>query len=296
MPATRFPARAGYRERLRADCARCAGLCCVAPAFARSADFAIEKDAGRPCPNLGTDSRCDIHDRLRPSGFAGCAVYDCFGAGQQVVQVAFGGQHWRDSPDVAARMFAAFPVVRALHELLWYLNEALALAAARPLHAALARARDETERLAGGSADALAAVDVGAHRQQVNELLRRASERARAGARSRRAPDLRGTELVGKDLRGADLVGRDLRGADLRGADLRGAVLLGADLRGADLRLADLTGADLRGADLRGATLTTALFVTQAQLDAAMGDDRTALPPSLTRPSHWPPPARPARG
>jgi len=55
-----------------------------------------------------------------------------------------------------------------------------------------------------------------------------------------------------------------------------------------DLTLADLTGADLRGADLRGADLTQGLFVTQAQLDAAEGDTRTGLPPSLARPAHWP--------
>ena len=31
---------------LRADCARCAGLCCVVPAFTESADFAIDKPSG----------------------------------------------------------------------------------------------------------------------------------------------------------------------------------------------------------------------------------------------------------
>ena len=42
---------ADSRARLRADCARCAGLCCVAPAFAASADFAIDKPAGHACPH-----------------------------------------------------------------------------------------------------------------------------------------------------------------------------------------------------------------------------------------------------
>ncbi len=46
------PARlADGRHDLRADCGRCAGLCCVAPAFTASADFAIDKPAGQPCPN-----------------------------------------------------------------------------------------------------------------------------------------------------------------------------------------------------------------------------------------------------
>lgn len=119
MPEGPEPAAglAGHRVSLRADCARCVGLCCVAPAFSASADFAIDKDAGQPCPNLRGDFRCSIHDRLRQRGFPGCAVYDCFGAGQQVTQVTFGGQDWR-TPGVAAQMFAVFTIVRQLHELL----------------------------------------------------------------------------------------------------------------------------------------------------------------------------------
>jgi uncharacterized protein YjbI with pentapeptide repeats len=261
---------------LRADCSRCAGLCCVAPAFSASADFAIDKPAGRPCPHLRDDFRCGIHDRLRPSGFPGCAAFDCFGAGQRVVQVTFGGQDWRTSPAVARRMFAAFAVVRDLHELLWYVVAALDLPRARPVHAELRRARDETEALAGRPADALLGLDVAPHRARVNALLTRASELARAGA-GRRSPD----------HRGADLAGASLRGADLRGASLRGARLIGADLRRADLRLADLTGADLRGADLSGADLSDSLFLTQAQLESAMGDGATRLPVARTRPAHW---------
>ncbi|MNR51082.1 Serine/threonine-protein kinase B [compost metagenome] len=69
---------------------------------------------------------------------------------------------------------------------------------------------------------------------------------------------------------------------------MRGAYLIAADLRGADLRAADLIGADFRDADIRGSDLSDSLFLTQAQLNAAKGDARTKLPPSLSRPSHWP--------
>jgi uncharacterized protein YjbI with pentapeptide repeats len=265
------------RGSLRADCRRCVGLCCVAPAFSASADFAIDKAAGQPCPNLRADFRCAIHSRLRERGFPGCAAYDCFGAGQKVTQVTFAGRDWRRTPRVAAPMFAAFATMRQLHELLWYLTEALDLPAARPLHAALRTALQETERLSDGSPDDLAALDVAAHRREVNALLLRASELARARAGRR-----------GVDRAGADLAGRKLAGADLRGANLRGALLVGADLRRADLRGADLTGADCRGADLRGADLSGSIFLTQSQLDAARGDRRTRLPASLSRPAHWP--------
>ncbi|MGW3354507.1 pentapeptide repeat-containing protein [Streptomyces bungoensis] len=268
---------------LRADCASCFGLCCVALPFARSADFALDKPAGTPCPNLRTDHRCGIHTRLRDEGFTGCTVYDCFGAGQKVSQVTFGGQDWRTGPvEDARRMFDAFPVVRQLHELLWYLTEALGLPAARPVHAELREALDRTERLTLGTPAELAALDVAAHRQQVNVLLLRTSDLVRAGFAGKGGKGGRK-----KDRRGADLMGARLRGADLRGVSLRGAYLIAADLTGADLRGADMIGADLRDADLTDADLTGAFFLTQPQVNAARGSAGTRLPDSVTRPVHW---------
>ncbi|MFI6798657.1 pentapeptide repeat-containing protein [Streptosporangium canum] len=270
------PSSGEDRLSLRADCENCFALCCVVPAFSASVDFAIDKKAGQACPNLRQDFRCGIHTRLRPQGFRGCTVYDCFGAGQKVSQVTFGGQDWRGSPRTAEQMFEVFPIMRDLHELLWYLTEALTLRPARPLHGELGLALERTERLTHDSPGALVELDVAAHRRDVNALLLRASELVRAEVRHKK-----------KDRRGADLIGAKLKGADLRGANLRGAYLIGADLRGADLRMADLIGADFRGADLRGADLTESIFLIQSQLDAAKGDSATRLPPSLTRPAHW---------
>jgi uncharacterized protein YjbI with pentapeptide repeats len=270
------PGPAGPGLALRADCAQCVGLCCVAPTFAVSADFAIDKAAGHPCPNLQADFQCGIHADLRDHGFRGCAVYDCFGAGQRVSRTVAAGADWWADPDIAPRLMTAFAIVRQLHELLWYLAEALELPATGPLAAELRATREQTQRLAGGDAAVLQTFDVAAHWQAVNALLRRASGLARAASPG---PAL--------DRRGADLVGADLRGVDLRGADLRGACLVAADLRGADLALADLTGADLRDTDLAGADLRAALFLVQSQVDSARGDRRTRLPPSVRRPAHW---------
>jgi uncharacterized protein YjbI with pentapeptide repeats len=261
---------------LRADCGRCFGLCCVALPFAASADFAVDKAAGDPCDHLAGDFGCDIHGTLRRRGFTGCTVYDCFGAGQQVSQVVFDGRSWRDHPDTAGRMFAVFPVVRALHELLWYLADALARPTARLVHGQLRAAAVKLAELSGSDPATLAGLDVSGPRDEVNALLLRASELVRAGVAGRR-----------RNHRGADLIGADLRGAKLAGADLRGSYLIGADLTGADLRTADLIGADLRAAKLGGADLTDALFLTRFQVNAATGDARTTLPPGLERPAHW---------
>jgi uncharacterized protein YjbI with pentapeptide repeats len=243
---------------LEADCANCAALCCAAPAFAKSSDFAIDKPAGTPCPNLASDFRCSIHEHLAERGFRGCTVFDCFGAGQRITTETFAGRDWRSAPELAGPMFAALPVVRQLHELMWYLSEALKLDEARRVHRKLAEALAETDRLAGLPADQLRGLDLDAYRGKVNPLLQRASAMARAGVKR------------GPDHRGANLIGRRMRGADLRGASFRGALLIGADLRDADLRRADFTGADVRGADLRGANLAGVLFLTKSQLRAAV--------------------------
>jgi hypothetical protein len=264
------------RAHLRADCANCAGLCCVAPAFAASADFAIDKPAGHACPNLREDFRCGIHAQLRERGFPGCTVFDCFGAGQRITQETFGGRSWREAPELATAQFAVLPVLRQLHEILWYLSEAAERPTAAPLSEEVRGAREQTERLAAGSADQLTALDVAAFRGEVGELLQRVSELVRAQVPER-----------ARDRRGADLMGKDLRRAHLRGASLRGAYLIGADLRGVDLGTADLLGADLRAADVRGADLGQCLFLTQPQVEAAKGDVATTIPAALRRPAHW---------
>jgi hypothetical protein len=201
-----------------------------------------------PCPHLGDRHLCTIHDRLRPSGFPGCDVYDCFGAGQRVTALG--------RPE-------AFEAVRWLHELLWYLHDALSRPRAAELHDDIRETIAAIDRLDGEE-------DPG---RRADPLLRRASHLHRGGR--------------GESRQRADLLGAELRDADLRKADLRGALLIGADLRGADLRDADLIGADLRGADLQGADLRGALYLTIPQTRSARGDGATRLPAGVPRPPHW---------
>jgi len=260
-------------RHLRADCAACAALCCVAPGFEVSADFPIRKPAGEACPNLTDDFRCGIHARLRDEGFAGCAAYDCFGAGQRTTR-AFHGRTWRTDPAVARSMFTAFGVLRALHEILWYTVEATARLHEGTLRDEVGRMHHRTLQLAASNTEDLADVDVATLRREVGVTLEDASRVIRG-------------RCAGASLRGADLAHRRMVDADLRGADLRSACLIRADLTGADLREADLLGADLRGANVRAANLADALFLTHAQIQGADGDFGTVLPAALTRPPGW---------
>ncbi|QWG20639.1 hypothetical protein KMZ68_12800 [Bradyrhizobium sediminis] len=124
---------------LRADCARCAALCCVYLAFDRSELFAIDKASGEPCPHLVSDCRCAIHAELNRCGFGGCARYDCLGAGQHVVQHLFGGRSWQENPVLTRSMLEAFRAMRRVHELLHLLH----MAGRLPLTTAQAVAHDE---------------------------------------------------------------------------------------------------------------------------------------------------------
>lgn len=260
---------------LRADCSRCVGLCCVALPFTRSADFPVDKAAGTPCPHLAADDRCRIHDRLRPRGYTGCTVFDCFGAGQRVT-ARFAGSSWRHGPD-RTPMFEAFASTRGIAEMRWYLREITLTPTTAPLADDAGRLDEEARVLADGDADDAA----------IDGLRTRVAGMLREAGRLVREETARGAGVEGRDRAGADLVGARLAGSDLRAWDLRGALLLGADLTGADLGGAVLLGADLRGAELSGANLASAFAVTSPQVAGARGDTATLLPEWVDRPAHW---------
>lgn len=108
--------------------------CAVLPPYAKSADFAFDKDSGTPCRDLQSNYQCAIHEALREKGFRGWSAYECFGAGQKVSQIIYEGKDWRNNTESAKEMFDVFPIMQQLHEMLWYLHEALSIEAAKPIH------------------------------------------------------------------------------------------------------------------------------------------------------------------
>jgi hypothetical protein len=253
---------------LEPDCGQCVGLCCVALPFRPSHGFAFAKDAGEPCRNLDPGYGCSIHASLRESGMVGCTTYECFGAGQHVTQAVYAGASWRGSADGGAEMFGVFAVVQRLHEMLVLLGQAAAL---RPA-AELTRLRAEVADRTSGRPEEILDTDLDRLAGLVGEALRAVSRAERGD---------------GPSYAGNDLAGQDLRATDLARADLRGALLIAADLRDSVLDRTDLLGADLRDTDLSGADLSTALFLTQPQLNSARGSAGTRLPAHLRRPPAW---------
>jgi hypothetical protein len=178
-------------------------------------------------------------------------------------------------------MFAAFAVAKQLHEILWYLVEAQSLTFDPDTAHAVRTLRGHLEAMLDGSVSVLLSADVEQLRADVRAVLIGISAEARASYSAAGDDHLQGLAA------GADLMGRNLSHRTLCGADLRGAYLIAADLRGSDLAGVDLLGADLRDARLEGADLSAALFLTQAQLNAARGNSRTILPRALTVPPHF---------
>lgn len=271
-------------QDLRNDCSKCFGFCCIALYFSSSDGFPADKAAGKPCINLQQDFKCAVHKNLREKGLKGCTAYECFGAGQKVAQVTYGGRSWLEDEESSQQMFDVFLIMRQLHEMLWYLKEALRIGGNGNIQSQLSQLISKTEALTLLSCDSLIALDLKTHRTEVNSLLEKISEIVRSRALKGQKCILKRRKTIGGRL---DLIGADLRKANLRGADLRGAFLIAADLKEADLTGTDFIGADMRDADLRGANLTDSLFLTQSQINTAKGDASTRLPISLIRPQYW---------
>lgn len=199
-----------------------------------------------------------------------------------VSQNIFAGTSWVQEPSSKSSMFAVFKIVRQLHEMLWYLDEAQQRTFDPELALAASRLSGDIATATQGDASAVLATDVERLHGEVRELLMDISEEVRAsyGAEGRETLD-------GGLHPGADLMGAQLANHRLCGANLRGAYLIGANLDGSDLTAVDLLGADLRDTRLHAADLSQALYVTQPQINAARGSGETRLPERLSMPPHW---------
>jgi len=141
---------------LRADCARCAALCCMSLAFDKGPRFAADKPAVEACPHLAGDG-CTIHRDRAALGYAGCVAFDCQGAGPRVTQHLFQGRDWRNDAALRGPMTEAFVALLRAHEVLALLDQARTL----PLSA------DDLDRLTAVEADLYAA---GADARRIAEL------------------------------------------------------------------------------------------------------------------------------
>ncbi|MGM9933606.1 pentapeptide repeat-containing protein [uncultured Clostridium sp.] len=273
-----------YNNELKSDCKNCFGLCCTALFFSVCDGFPQNKDAGKPCINLKNDFTCSIHNNLRKKGLKGCTSYECFGAGQKTSQITCNGVSWRDNSQSASDIFDSFLIIRQLHEIMWYLTQAYSLQHDYDIKTQIGNLIDHTIDLTLLNMDRLLKLDIESHRDKVNLYLKNTSEYIRKKSQEY---NLKSSSNVKKKIKGKVFLGKNLTNYNLCGADLRGALLIAANLSNTDLNGADFIGADLRDTDLSGADLSKSIFLSQAQINSAKGNEKTKLPPMITRPDHW---------
>ena len=104
-------------------------------------------------------------------GFQGCAEYQCYGAGQKVTKKIYGGRTWLSHPELAERIFRTYFIVKALHELLSYLNEAEEMCADTMVRAKIEERRVELESLTTAREETLNATDIDDHKKKVQILI-----------------------------------------------------------------------------------------------------------------------------
>lgn len=219
----------------------------------------MNKKAGTSCKHLTTHHECEIHDQLKELHYSGCMNYDCFGAGQKVAQAYFpqGGE--------AHQMYDVFTKTYALYELLWYLEDAL--------HYSSPALVDELRVVQG---IVLATLQTKAHvlqadlmelRSMVNPLLRK-SVTCTANPQKQ-------------------FLGYHFKNKNMMHTDFSNALLLGAKAMHCNFKGSNFIGADVRQMDVRGADLREVRFLTQAQLNAMIGNQQTKLPLHFQYPSTW---------
>ena len=264
-----------YRN-LTIDCEKCSGLCCVSLYFAKTEGFPENKVAGMPCKNLMSDFRCNIHSNLVGCNLKGCLAYDCFGAGQKVTQMIYGGGNWKTSPELAKEMFDVFLIVVQLQQMLGYLVEAATIIPAETLKGDIDALILENEQMTQLCPREILALDVEQYRSGVNQVLKKVSKLV--------AEVASGSSNNKKTI---DYIGKNFKKANLAGKDLSMALLIAANLEGCNLYGTNFLGADLRDANIKNTDLSDSVFLTQMQVNAAIGNAKTKLPEGLTYPTTW---------
>ncbi|WP_246213135.1 pentapeptide repeat-containing protein [Aminipila butyrica] len=234
--------------------------------------FPANKEAGIPCQYLRPDFRCDIHTTLKSKNLRGCLAYDCFGAGQKVTQNCFPIVDWKSNSNHGSKIFQVFQIVFQLHQMEWYLIEALSLPAAEALESDIKSLIWENERLTGLPAEEILHLDMESYRTDVNKILKQVSHIMAVNAK-------------GKIDR--DYFAQNFKHANLNHKDFSMALLIAADLEGCSLQGTNFLGADMRDTNIKNTDLSTSIFLTQMQINGARGNSKTILPAGISRPASW---------
>ena len=155
---------------IRSDCDKCAALCCIAYPSDDMPGFAARKESGEPCPKLKADGLCSIYETRAEDGFGGCIRFECFGAGQHVVQTLFDGRDWRGDPALLGPMVDTFLAMRPVSDLAYLVESALAVELEDAQRSALADVQAELADIASTRAGMSDQARIGAAEQTIRRI------------------------------------------------------------------------------------------------------------------------------
>lgn len=262
-------------NEFRIKCDECSGLCCVALYFSKYDGFPADKAAGIPCSHLDNCFRCAIHKELRSKHMKGCLAYDCSGAGQLVTQL-YGAENWKSNPCVAGEELDVFVKSFYLQQILLYMSEVMTLQPAEDLWEEANTFSDELHLLLKSSPQEILDFDMEFFRTKVNVLLNKVWTKVKKQVGSSK-------EYKTKK----DFMGHNFKKSKLIGCDFSSSLLIAANFEGCDLTGCNFLGADMRDTNIKNADLSESIFLTQGQINAAIGNLNTRIPKHLNLPSVW---------
>ncbi|QHI72717.1 pentapeptide repeat-containing protein [Aminipila terrae] len=262
-------------DTLSIKCEECCGLCCTALYYAKTDGFPEDKAAGNPCMNLQDDFKCGIHEKLTKYNLKGCRSYDCFGAGQKVTQTIYKGMNWRNNPQIANQMYQVYLTVYQYQQMLWYLIQAAEAAPDNRQKDSIDLLVKENIMITRMEPERILASDVEKYRGRVNSVLKEVCK-AVYKTQKKSFPEY-----------GTDCMGKNFRNEETRGRDFSMTLLIAANFEGCDLKQTNFLGADMRDVNLKNADLSESLFLTQMQINTALGNKLTKLPEYISRPETW---------
>lgn len=259
------------RILLKSACDKCSGLCCVCLYFSKIGGFPEDKKAGKPCRFLTKDYRCQVHEQLEKLSFKGCIGYDCFGAGQHVVQVLYHGQTYHDRPKQANEIFDVFNIVFKLFQIRYFLIEALSLNDLQKNKETIIRLIIENKNICNYDPQTLLSFDLKEYQKRINPLLKQVCKQ----------------QSNNVDTYALNFLAKNFQNKDMSRLDLSMKLLITANFKGCNFAGTIFLGADTRDADFSNADLENARFLTQGQINVAKGNRFTKLPAHLEYPVTW---------
>lgn len=261
-------------RHMKGDCSQCSGLCCTALFFSQMDGFPKDKRAGKPCLHLRSDFRCEIHQDLARKNMKGCIGYDCFGAGQHVTQVIYQGKTWQSLPQQAQEIFDVFIIVFHLYQIRFFLEESLSHINHQQLCNELHILKTENINICQSTSHEILTFDWQNYNRRSHQTLQKVCEFIHKTSHfQQKCP--------------TNLLGKNFKGKDLSGMDLSTKLLIATHFEECQFQKTIFLGADTRDTHFDNADLSGALFLTQAQINAAKGNRQTKLPAHLDYPDTW---------